>query len=36
VVAKKVTMREGSARLWDWTIKVLDDAVRKGFLAKSS
>lgn len=36
VVAKNVTMREGAARLWDWTIKLLDDAVRKGFLAKSS
>ena len=36
VVAKNVTMKEGAARLWDWTIKLLDDAVRKGFLSKSS
>jgi 5'-deoxynucleotidase YfbR-like HD superfamily hydrolase len=36
VVAKNLTMREGASRLWEWTLKLLDDAVRKGFLSKSS
>jgi 5'-deoxynucleotidase YfbR-like HD superfamily hydrolase len=36
VVAKNLTMSEGASRLWEWTLKLLDDAVRRGFLSKSS
>jgi putative hydrolase of HD superfamily len=35
VVAKNVTMGEGAAELWEWTQRLLDDAVAKGFLTKT-
>jgi len=35
VVAKNAPMEEGSTQLWEWTRRLLDDAVAKGFLRKT-
>ena len=35
VVARNVTMQEGAAALWEWTQRLLDDAVARGFLTKT-
>ena len=34
VIAKNVTMNDGSTRLWEWAKSLLDDAVEKGYLTK--
>ena len=35
VVAKNVHMGDGASTLWDWTQRLLEDAVAKGFLIRS-
>lgn len=35
VVTRNQTMTEGSEELWEWTQKMLEDAVSKGYLTKS-
>jgi putative hydrolase of HD superfamily len=36
VVARNRTMDEGATEIWQWTQRLLDDAVAKGFLTKTS
>lgn len=35
VVDRNQAMQEGAAELWEWTQRMLDDAVAKGFLTKT-
>jgi putative hydrolase of HD superfamily len=35
VVARNRTMEEGATALWEWTQRLLEDAVAKGFLTKT-
>jgi putative hydrolase of HD superfamily len=36
VVARNATMDEGASALWEWVKKLLDDAVTKGYLTKTT